>query len=65
MKGFKEGEQVRVTEGRYAGRSGVVEGERKGRLLLRLDADGTSTSQPNVALNPELVERQIEVAKER
>ncbi|MGB7284532.1 MAG: KOW motif-containing protein [Candidatus Acidiferrum sp.] len=59
MKRFKEGEQVRVTEGRYAGRSGVVAGERKGRLLLRLDADGTSTSRPSVTINPELVQRKI------
>lgn len=49
------GEQVRIVEGRYTGRAGVIEGERRGKLLVRLDADGTNTSQPTIAFRPETV----------
>ena len=57
MKTLKTGEQVKVISGRYAGRVGEVEAERKGKIVVRLDADSTSTSRPSVAFKPEMISR--------
>jgi len=60
MKGFKQGEQVRITAGAHRGRTGVVQGERRGRLIVRLAPSTENTSQPSVTINPEMIERKIE-----
>jgi hypothetical protein len=55
VKGIKVGEKVTITDGRHKGRGGICEGERRGKVLVRLDANGTNTARPTVPFQPEQV----------